>query len=43
MQMHNADEVTAFFLLEWILRVAAFGRKWFKDREIVLLSETGLG
>lgn len=40
--MHNADEVTAFFLLEWILRVAAFGRKWFKDREIVLLQRLAL-
>ena len=38
MQMHNGDEVTAFFLLEWILRVAAFGRKWFKDPEIALPS-----
>lgn len=28
--------VTAFFLLEWILRVAAFGRKWFKGFQTLL-------
>ena len=28
-------EITSFFLLEWCLRVIAFGRKWFKDCKIV--------